>query len=396
MYPMSEMDLENTQPSRPRESLEDTQPNRTPVPPESPASPQEEGMPQHEPETQPHRRSLRGWVIAGGILLILLLGGLGTYLGYHAAQVARSQMSREQIVTLATEQMMLAQQDLEQGRFQNARRRLEYVIQLDPNFPGVQEKLAEVMIQEAFSLTPTATIALATSTPTPTPDFRGEEEIFNNARQLLAQKEWFAVLDMLDALRNKNLTYRAVEVDGMYYIALRNRGLAKINNGNLEGGLYDLALVERFGPLDVDAQGVRNWARLYLTGAAYWGVRWDQVIFYFSQIVPAYPGLRDVNGVTALERYRMALIKYGDQLATEGKYCEALKQYEAAQQVAPDGMLEPTMTAVYNLCYVQPTETPTLPFTLTPTPSTTGVILPPTETPTPPAPTETPTATPAP
>ena len=107
------------------------------------------------------------------------------------------------------------------------------------------------------------------------------------------------------------------------------------------------------------------------------------MIFYFAQIYPYYPGMRDASGMTALERYRIALVKYGDQLNGQGKYCDAVTQYEAAYQLGPDGALDPTATAVYNLCHPpQPTQPPasTPTPTLTPTPSPTTGIIPPTNT----------------
>ena len=75
-------------------------------------------------------------------------------------------------------------------------------------------------------------------------------------------------------LRKDDITYHAAEVDGMYYMALRNRGVCKIYpqsyepnascatlNINLEGGIYDLTQAEQFGPLDATASALRTWAR---------------------------------------------------------------------------------------------------------------------------------------
>ena len=237
-----------------------------------------------EPVKKP-RKVLRWAIVIGGILLTLLLGAGGGYFGYLSAQSAQKLAYSESVTQLATEQFMLALKAQGEGRLELAIQHIEYVIQLDPNFPGAQDKLAEIMFALAVSKTPTPVIEiiLPTITPSPTPDFRGEEEIFNNARSLMENKEWVQTLQVLDTLRDKNLSYRAVEVDGMYYLALRHRGLLKVNSGELEGGLYDLALVERFGPLDVDAQGVRTWARLYLSGSRYWGVRWDKVVEAFAR-----------------------------------------------------------------------------------------------------------------
>ncbi|HMN63301.1 MAG TPA: hypothetical protein PJ988_23235 [Anaerolinea sp.] len=242
---------------KPAGEIEDTQPVSTQP---SNSVTDEPVLPVLEEDTTPlppGRVKQWPWIL-GGIVLILLLGTLGGFIGYRAALQMRSQASAEQIATAATEQFMLGLQEQASGNYGVARKRFEYVIQLDPNFPGAQEKLTEVMMAIALAQTPTVTPVQATPTLTPTPDTRAEEDIFNNARELMAAKEWAKAIEVLDALRNKNLTYRAIEVDGMYYEALRFRGLAKINAGNLEEGLYDLALVERFAPLDVDANGVRT------------------------------------------------------------------------------------------------------------------------------------------
>jgi tetratricopeptide (TPR) repeat protein len=369
---MLDPNTDNTQPTRPDADVEETRPVSTSPEPPLPGQPPASAMDAAPTEPLPPSKRVRHWPwVVGGIVLVLLCGALGGVLGYHTALKVRAQVSAEQITTVATEQFMLGLQEQSSGQLDLALKRFQYVIQLDPNFPGAQEKLTEVMMAVALLQTPSPTAPQATPTLTPTPDTRAEEEIFNNARDLVANKQWAEALDMLDTLRNKNLTYRAVQVDGLYYTALRFRGLTKINAGNLEGGLYDLALVEKFAPLDVDADGVRTWARMYIAGAAYWGVRWDQVILYFSQIYPYYPSMRDATGMTATERYRIALMSYGDQLASEGKYCEAVEQYDASYQVGPDGSLGPTATAVYDECHgSEPTKTQAPDATATPEPTT--------------------------
>jgi hypothetical protein len=104
--------------------------------------------------------------------------------------------------------------------------------------------------------------------------------------------------------------------------------------------------------------------------------------------------MRDASGLTAIERYRIGLMKYGDQLASEGKYCEASEQYRLSYEIGADPVLDPTATAIYLICNPpQPTGTTTPTFTITPTldsitPSPTTPVETPTETPTP---SETPT-----
>jgi hypothetical protein len=54
--------------------------------------------------------------------------------------------------------------------------------------------------------------------------------------------------------------------------------------------------------------------------------------------------------LTATERYRLALLKYGDFLAASGEWCEAREQYEAAYNFGSDPSIEPTLTNASNEC----------------------------------------------
>lgn len=388
--PTPRRDEESTQPVRvSRPDLEDTLPG---IPPYSDPKLEDTAPIKVPPPVQKPRR----WpFILGGFLLILLLGGLGAFIGYKMASAQRSAVSAEQLAQITTEQFMLGVQEMQSGKLSNALKRFEYVISLDPNFPGARDKLTEVMMAMALTSTPRPSTPEPTPTPSPTPDLRGEEDIFNNARALLAQKEWFQVMDVLTTLRDKNPTFRAVQVDGMMYVALRNRGLAKINQGNLESGLYDLALVERFAPLDNEANGVRTWARLYLTGASWWDVNWEKVLSYFEQIYPYYPSMMDSSGTTAQERYFLASVKYGDKLMAESKACDALNRYRNAANIRTNEELDNKINEADKICNPPaptgtttstPTTTPTLLVTTPPVVETTTTPLPPTETPTPPTP----------
>jgi tetratricopeptide (TPR) repeat protein len=327
------------------------------------------------------------WILLG--ILILLVGtAFGAWFGYQSGIQMRLTRHANDVAIAATTQFQLGLGDQAAGRYEMAQKRFEYVIQLDPNFPGVSQKLAEVMLANAIANAPTE-IPSPTPIITPTPDNRGVEELISQAQDNLRKKDWTTVINTLDVLRKTDITYRAVDADGMYYMALRFRGIDKIlKEGNLEGGLYDLALAERFGPLDGDADGYRTWARLYLAGASFWGVDWPKVIDYFSQIILALPNLRD-GTMTAIERYHVALMKYGDQLALKEQFCDAQKQYEEAQTIGSSPAIEATLTYLKNQC--------TPPVTKTPKPTKVKVQVVDTETSVPPAadtstpvPTETP------
>ncbi len=336
-----------------------------------PAPPFNDSPTPAQPAPKPKKRG-HGWLIFGGIILVLLAGALGSYQGYLDAVRVRGNIQSSQTVMAAAEQFQRGLDDMNNQRYDMARERFEYVIKLDPNFPGVKEKLTEVMVamQPTEVVIPTITL---TPTPvyTPTPDLRGEEELFNQIQALLTDKKWDTATQVIEALRSKNLKYKTVDVDGYYYIALRYRGLNKIALGDLEGGMYDLALAERFGPLDRDADSYRLWARYYVIGASFWQVDWEKATFYFGQVAPSLPNMRDYSNVTAIERYREAASRYAEKLSKDGDHCKASKILDT---VFVSNYRNPTFEALATRVWLEcnpATETPQASKTATSTPTIT-------------------------
>jgi tetratricopeptide (TPR) repeat protein len=291
----------------------------------------------------------RRWLwILGGIVALLGLTAGGAYLGYQDAIRQRLAKQAASVAMDATEQFQRGLGDLDAKNYSQARDRFEYVIRLDPKFPGARDKLTEALFHLSVTATPTLE---PTPTLAPTPDLRGVDQLFSQARQNLANKDWDKTIQALDALRKANLQYHPIEVDGMYYVALRSRGADKILKlGQLQEGLYDLALAERFGPLDSDANGYRAVANLYLTGAAYWKVDWAKSLDAFDQVNRSYPGLRDTSGIPASERYRLASIGYADQLMTESKPCDAIKYYQNALDMSQDPTVQEKNKQAQDAC----------------------------------------------
>ena len=152
-------------------------------------------------------------------------------------------------------------------------------------------------------------------------------------------------------LRKSNPDFLAVQVDGMLFIALRNRGRDKIMlEQDLEGGIYDLTLAKKFGALDAEADGLLNWTQLYITGASFWEIDWGQAAYYFGQVAPHLPNLMDKSGITAGERYRQSLVGYGYQLAEQTKWCKSFKQFQLALSIAYDAQIEKDMNTVAERC----------------------------------------------
>jgi tetratricopeptide (TPR) repeat protein len=287
------------------------------------------------------------WLALLGIFTLIIIAGMSAFGGYRSGMYQRDSTGATQVASELSRQYDLAVQDMQAERYDLARQRFEFIVKQDPNFPNVTEKLAEVILEMSITASPTPA---PTPTLSPTPDLRSVEELYSQAKQALMGGDWTSAIDALLKLRKDAPDFNAVEVDGMLYVALKSRGVDKIKNTDLEGGTYDLTLAERFGPLDVEASSYRNWAELYVTGASYWDIDWPKAIEVFVQLAQAAPYLRDASGWTSIDRYRIALTKYGDQLAASGEWCLAQEQYQAALQVGSDPQVEPTAAYAGEQC----------------------------------------------
>jgi tetratricopeptide (TPR) repeat protein len=314
-----------------------------------PALPQPPALVPALPKPKKKRRfpAALSWSLLGlfGLILVAVLSAFG---GYNSGIRLRKEAEVAQVNSTADEQFQLGLQDMQAGNFDLARQRFEYVVELNPSYPGVTDKLAEVLLYINATATPTVA---PTPTITPTPDTRNVQELFTQAQQDLANSEWSKAIDTLLALRKADPTYQPVWVDDMLYVSFRNRGRGKIlNEADLEGGIYDLTIASQFGLLDSDSRSLQDWARLYLTGASFWELDWAQAIYYFAQIAPALPNLRDGSGWTAAERYRLALIGYGEDLSEQEEWCDAQVQLELALSMGPDEKGEQLLDEAINQC----------------------------------------------
>jgi len=222
------------------------------------------------------RRS--GWIITALLITVVILIA-ATSIGAAKGINDRIALSKNQAATRIQAQLDGARLDIDEGRYEVALSRLDWILEEMADYLN-EEELAEVgelysqtlvLIANAVTQSPQPSPTPTEPVITPTPDTRGAEDLFTSAQQHLANREWNAVILTIAALREMDVTYRTVHVDGMLYIALRNRGIEKIlAEGSLEPGLFDLTLSERFAPLDSQAEGIRTWTRLYQTGASYW------------------------------------------------------------------------------------------------------------------------------
>jgi hypothetical protein len=327
------------------------------------------------------RLSWYQWFFVGASIL-LMAGGIGLVLGYITGTRARAvDAAISGAVDLQT-QFELGIQDYRAGEYSLAQQRFEYVLNNDPDFPGVAQYLAETWLRLNETGIQVDDLIPPTATLSPTPDTRAVDELYAVARTQFQNQDWRNLVPTILALRNINPLYQVTEVDRMLFLALHFSGIEKIlGEGDLEGGLYALAIANQFARLDNQARVYQEWARLYQIGMSFWGVQPEWSVFYFGQLAAAAPNLHDLSGITAWNRYRLALLQYGDQLAKGEDWCAAYEQYNQAAEMIGGSGLQATLTYVDEKCQhsiATPTMTPSQTIEVTPTPilSSTLTIIP--------------------
>lgn len=267
-----------------------------------------------------------------GLLLIILAALISGALGYSSGIRQRQAEQEKQRLTVATTHYRYGMEALASGNYEVARIQFEYVIEIYPSFPDIADKYSQVLINLAKTEQ-----ATPLPTATPTRDIQGAQALFQQAQQDMSNQDWCLAVDAMRDLRDEDYTYETLTVDGMLWTSLRNCAIKKITaDGDLEGGLYYLSLVQKYTPLDHEAVNYATWARLYVTGASYWEIDWSQVVYYFSQLYNAFPYMYDGSGWTSIDRYRIGLHKYGEYLMDRQEYCAAQEQLQLSLNILYD------------------------------------------------------------
>lgn len=304
-------------------------------------------------------------LFAGGLLIMVAASG---WLGFRSGQNTHFAQATITMEAYIANQFAQAVDDVTEGNYELAMERLEYIRSVRTDLRAVNELYDDISAR--LNITPTPVVPTSTPTPSPTPDLRPAEEMYTSVLSLISLGEWNPALDTLNNLRKSNPSYNIVEVDGLIYLCLRNRGVEKIMSGDLEGGIYDFTLAEQFGPLDGETESYRTWARLYLLGNAFWGAYPEQAAYYYGQLVSAAPSLTDASGVTAFYRYWTSLVQIAENSAAEENWCDAQTEIEVALGAWNQASVQPTATYYYEECYnslYTETPTPTMTFTVTTT-----------------------------
>ena len=291
----------------------------------------------NQSEPKPASGRLRRGV---GLSLIIISGLLGWFLligffGWQRGQHLLVERRQEELASQLERQVNLARDDIDQGSYNLALRRLEWVLERDPAYSEAQALQAEAQQKLSALLTPTPE-AIATATPTPTPEavetlasIDDPDRELQRIQRLVDQERWEEAISALVTFQVHLPDHKRQETDNLLHDAYINLGLELVNSPQVELGVYYLTQAERLGDLPQSAQDQRLWAELYVQGIAFYGVNWDVAAFYFRDLCLAAPFFQ-----SSCERLVEVLINYGDQFAAVGDWCPAQPLYEEARQYA--------------------------------------------------------------
>lgn len=306
------------------------------------------------PTAQPKRRRLL-YALLIYIAAMVIVGSLA----YLQGRNINTETENAAVSQALDEQFELSLADLEAGRHERAKQRLEAIIRYDSTYPGAEDMLVEVLV---FLNVPTIT---PTTLPTATPDPSPPDQLLAQAEAAIAESDWDTAINKLLALRAKDPSFETVRVDGLMYIALRNRGMALISQGLMEEGLYNLSLAARFGPLDRDALFRETLAQQYLLANSYIGLNWARAAELFSSLC--------AQGATldSCPKYGDAAWRYGEQLWDADDICGAAEQFSASIAAWPNPDFDEEAEDAVEECEDSHRPPPTAIPTITPTPTAT-------------------------
>ena len=316
------------------------------------------------PEKPQPRKTMR----LAGLLLIVLAVLLGWYLlvGFLGWQSGQSAMLEEREAELAAQivrQTELARENMEQGSYNLAMRRLDYVLELDPENGEALSLREQAQIALDGLNTPQPTTAV-TATPTPLPEpsptpglISDPETELQRIRRLIANQNWEDALPALVAFQRQFPDLDRQDTDALLYDAYVNYGLSLLEGERVELGLYYLDQAAQLGDLTQEVLDYRLWAELYLQGIAFYNVNWDVAAFYFRELCLSAPFYQ-----SACQRLQESLEGFADQYAVALDWCPARELYQEALSHGRSQPLVEKLNNAAEACLLA-TPTPLAPIT---------------------------------
>lgn len=297
-----------------------------------------------EDETESGRRfDVSPFIIGLSVVIVLVIGlCVVAYAGYRVGTDKNRIMAATTIASEVDLQYDLASNNIDLGEYKLAVERLEYVVNTDPDYPGAAD-----MLDETRDLVDSTEIPIPESTKVviAEQEFLTSSDRLSIIRMSYDKKEWQDVISNIDMLKASSADYNRDEVDGILFVALRNRGMQRIEEGDLELGMADLEHAEQITGLDEVAGQRRRWASLYLSASMFWDINWKIVVDNLYILHQIAPNFRDTDN-----RLWTARTYYGDVLLKGEKYCLAKEQFAFALNMKQEASLEEKLLESVDNC----------------------------------------------
>lgn len=309
-----------------------------------------------------------------GLILVAVLLGLYTlaaYLGWQSGADLRAQrVSRERQEQIET-QMTRAREEIEGGNYRLALRRLDWVLEQDPTYPGARGLYDVAESALGRDSTPQATGSQSetpspsAATPTGTRDAEGGEgdgepaQALRRLERLVDEEAWQEAVSAIIDFQNNHPDYERRQTDALLFEAYIGRGVELLYTDRVELGIYYVSQAQELGDLPADVQDQRQWAELYLAGIAYFGVNWNVAIANFRDLCLAAPFYQD-----SCVHLREALVAAADQYVVQGEWCPAESLYREAYRLEESAEVGEKVDQARTGCQ-EATPTPVAPITST-------------------------------
>jgi len=275
------------------------------------------------------------------LVIVLSIGGMA-YGGYRAGVQQRIVSDSTAVAYEVQLQYGLAVQDMEIGQPSVAVERLEYILQMTPDYPGAAQML--VKAREAANQV-ALPAAGSTETPLPAEERLSADEVLDLLTEAYRRGDWSEVVLGASALQAISPEQRRTSVDAMLFVSLRNRGIERIDAGVLELGLTDLEHAEQIMALDDVALQRRHWVSLYLAGMTFWELNWQLTIDNLSILNQIAPNFQDTRSLL-----REAYVVYGATLLQAQDSCLAGEQFAAALEIWADTQIKQQLVDAEKEC----------------------------------------------
>ena len=299
-----------------------------------------------------------GYVLAAIAFLVVFYAAI-VMAGLWFGSRANDERAIADFATKNARQLELAEVDIENGEFELALDRLEY---LETRIPGDNSvaALAATLTANAATIEPTRPLPTpvimrsgeepvateeipptpeATETPQPLPTraptriatVEHPEDIKRklvDIEESLDNERWEDAISNLIAFQLDHPDYERFYTDSLLFNAYNGAGFEFTNSNRVSLGINYFEQAEKLGELPEDAVSQLYFSRVYLAAMSFYGVDWPRSVNRLEEICSIAPLFQD--SCSTLFNARVA---WGDQLSIAEEHCLALEQYTLALRV---------------------------------------------------------------